>query len=123
MAGIVDPDYGKVGDLCASLGYDPKGQRASLFNNFRIGVINFRKSFIETHHISDFPIDIAAPIARDCANAYLEERGLEFFPASSEAGVGGKLCYPKHKNECVPRCLSSIAADVFILGSLTPLSS
>lgn len=95
-----DPGYGRVGDLCAYLGYTERnGER--LQKNLRDATVTYRINFIaNTSSISQFPTDEDAHEARECARGFLEAH-QHLFQSSETATSSGFPAYPEDRNRYV----------------------
>ena len=94
----IDPEYGKIGPMCAYLGYtDHKGARYQ--NTLSNATIAHRREFIDkTQGLTQFPTDENAYEARACARTFLDANP-GFFEYSDEASSSRFPIYPQDRNK------------------------
>jgi hypothetical protein len=105
----INPEYGKIGPICAYLGYtDYKGPRSqSALSN---ATIAHRREFVsKTSGITQFPTDENAYEARACARTFLQVNP-GFFEDSEEAASSGFPIYPQDKNKYGSPRLSAVCS-------------
>ncbi|KAE8441466.1 hypothetical protein EG329_004922 [Mollisiaceae sp. DMI_Dod_QoI] len=100
-----DPGYGRVSDLCISLGYGDASNASRSYNTLSQRTIDFRKNFIKrTAGLINFPLQYDAPEAQQCASEFLAAYD-HLFHASDESRAASWLSLPDDK----PRILDTIA--------------
>ena len=94
----IDPDYGKIGPMCAYLGYtDQIGPRSqSILSK---ATITHRLEYMaRSPSLTKFPTNEHAYEARECARTFVEANPC-FFEDSAEAASSGFPIYPQDKNK------------------------
>lgn len=103
MAALGSEGYGKVSDLCHSLGYGrggdaSKGSRSYLALSQK--TIEFRKNFIKQRRVTTFPLQCEDPIAETCASEFLNANA-HLFDHSEESRDNSWLSLPDDRAKYV----------------------
>ena len=95
-----DPGYGRVSDLCHSLGYGDASTSNRSYNTLSQRSIDFRKNWIKrTEGMShlNFPLQCDAPEVIKCAEDFLVAHEALFTTAEDEPRDPSWLCLPDDK--------------------------
>lgn len=65
-----EPDYGKVADLCHTLGYRDTNKPRP-YQPLTMPIISFRKTFAKDHRLTVFPLRYDDPAVKTCAAEFL----------------------------------------------------
>lgn len=97
-----DPGYGRVSDLCHSLGYGDASTSNRSYNSLSQRSIDFRKNWIKrTEGIShlNFPLQCDAPEVVKCAEEFLVAHEQLFTAPEDEPRDPAWLCLPDDKSK------------------------